>query len=574
MMRFPGGRTLLVIAAVLYGVASHGTAAAGKPHICFKPGSDPAYAAAITERYGYKPSQVEGGAQFELAPRWFATATDGPGLAQGDPTVLTWSYLPDGTSIPGGLQGAGEPTANSNLAAWLNGIYGNQATWHALFVQFFARWSELSGITYVYEPTDDGAGFPDSAGALGVRGDIRIGAHFVDGDFGILAYNFFPQFGGDMVIDSADAFFDDTSNSSLGLRNVLAHEAGHGIGLDHSCPVNQTKLMEPFVSSNFDGPQFDDILGVQRLYGDFNEHNDDAPSATMLAPLMPADHAEQRDVSVDGTQDSDVFGIQLTAAASSVSFFAAPTTQAPYSAGPQLSNGNCTSGNPPYDPNPIHDISLQLIDTDGSTVLHTRDVNPAGQPELLQDIPLTGPATYYLRVSGDGTSDIQLYDLDVDVAAMAPFCPGVPTTPCTTSNKGALRIKADKKLSWKYRGTVDVSDFAGLPASQDVGLCVYRDGQLLTNAIIPAGSSGWSIKPGKKLRYKNKAGNATGVTKLRIRRKGLRFKLNGSQLPSLPLKPSSEIRLQLVTSGGACYETPIAAPIKKDTDKRLKARQK
>ncbi len=59
------------------------------------------------------------GNAFRASVRWSATATDGFGLQQGDPTTLTWSIVQDGLSIPG----TSEPTANSNLVAFLDGIY-------------------------------------------------------------------------------------------------------------------------------------------------------------------------------------------------------------------------------------------------------------------------------------------------------------------------------------------------------------------------------------------------------------------------------------------------------------------
>ena len=152
------------------------------------------------------------------------------------------------------------------------------------FEAFQFPWSELNGLSNVYEPNDDGAAWTQStidAGALDVRGDVRIAGHLIDGNSGVLAYNFFPDFG-DMVIDTGDTFYNDTSDSSLRLRNVLAHEHGRGLGLSHSCPINQTKLMEPFVSTAFDGPQHDDILGTNRGYGDTNEHNDVTGSPTAL----------------------------------------------------------------------------------------------------------------------------------------------------------------------------------------------------------------------------------------------------------------------------------------------------
>jgi len=120
-----------------------------------------------------------------------------------------------------------------------------------------------------------------ASGVLGVRGDVRISGHFIDGNSGVLAYNFFPNFG-DMVIDTGDNTYNNTASNSLILRNILAHEHGHGLGISHVCPVNQTKLMEPFLTTAFDGPQPDDILAGNRGYGDDNEHNDTPGTATGL----------------------------------------------------------------------------------------------------------------------------------------------------------------------------------------------------------------------------------------------------------------------------------------------------
>ena len=211
---------------------------------------------------------------FRLNPRWSSTATDGSGLGQGDPTTITWGLVPDGLSISGAV---GEPTSPSNLRAFLDGIYG-VGDWLPIFQQVFDRWQGLTGITYVYEPNDDGAAFANSSGVVGVRADVRIGGHLIDGNSGILAYNYYPN-GGDMVIDTADSFFDNTSGNSIRLRNVLAHEHGHGMGLRHVCPVNQTKLMEPYLTTSFDGPQHDDILGANRSYGDIAEDDDSQGTA-------------------------------------------------------------------------------------------------------------------------------------------------------------------------------------------------------------------------------------------------------------------------------------------------------
>src|SRR5262249_32651945 len=53
---------------------------------------------------------------FLLGGRWDATATDGPGLNQGDATTLTWGLVADGTSV--GFLGP------SGLIARLDAHYG------------------------------------------------------------------------------------------------------------------------------------------------------------------------------------------------------------------------------------------------------------------------------------------------------------------------------------------------------------------------------------------------------------------------------------------------------------------
>ena len=385
-----------------------------RPAICFAPGTSPRYAHEVTERFAAIPNSLQsngGGANFTLNTRWSVTATNGGGLIQGDPTTITWSYLPDGTNI-GGF--AGEPPAPSNLVAWLNGIYGSFAVWHPLFVQVFDRWGELTGIDYVYEPNDDGALFPNAAGVLGVRGDVRIGAHLIDGNSGILAYNFFPNFG-DMVIDSADAFYNNTANNSLALRNVLAHEHGHGMGLSHVCPINQTKLMEPFFSASFDGPQFDDILGAQRHYGDFFEHNDTSATATNLGFFGPGTGGFEDELSVDDNSDQNYYSFTVNPTNQEASVTIMPPAVGPYLSGPQLSSGACSAGTL-FDPQTVHDLGVEIIDTDGVTVLASANANPAGGTETLSNVPLpSGAGPYYVRVFGDTTNNIQPYELTLDI---------------------------------------------------------------------------------------------------------------------------------------------------------------
>ncbi|MCB1282331.1 MAG: matrixin family metalloprotease, partial [Salinibacterium sp.] len=181
---------------------------------------------------GADPSQ-----EFQLSNRWTNT-TSGTSGVQGVPTTLTYSFVPDGTSIPS--TGTTDPSGVSNLFAWLNGIYGSPAVWQQIFADEFARYANLTGLSYVHETNDDGVPMFGSGGSAGSRGDVRIGARMIDGNSGILAYDYYPN-NGDMVLDAYDSFFNSTSSNSLRLRNVVAHEHGHGMGMAHVCPANETK---------------------------------------------------------------------------------------------------------------------------------------------------------------------------------------------------------------------------------------------------------------------------------------------------------------------------------------------
>lgn len=364
---------------------------------CFAPGTDPAYVWEMSELL-YNVSS-----RFQQTTRWNNTATDGPGSGgQGNPITLTYSYVPDGTPL------SGSPSSSS-LFSWLNGIYGSPATWQPLFDQVFDRWEELMGVTYVYEPNDDGITFGTSTnrGELGVRGDVRIGAVPIDGNFGILAFNDFPQ-NGDMVFDSGDNFYNFTGNNSIRLRNVIAHEHGHGLGMLHVCPQNGTKLMEPSASTAFDGPQLDDILNGQRHYGDPLEVGGDVTTLGQVG--FPGVSITQ--VSIDDNADVDWYTIDI-ASPSDVFITATPTGET-YLQGVQTQA--CNNGGS-FNSRAIHDLSIAFFDTDIVTLLEFANNSGLEGSEFLT-LQIQDPGTYWVRISGSGTNNIQLYSFTASVQAL------------------------------------------------------------------------------------------------------------------------------------------------------------
>lgn len=282
---------------------------------------------------------------------WTSTSSGSSSL--GRPVVLTWSIVPDGTFI--GRAGNSfipeESNDPSSIISFLDGIHHGgqspggtdlmQRDWWQLFDSAFERWESIAGITFSYQSNDDGRSSPNTAGLLGARGDHRIGGHAIDGSTSptVLAYSYFPNTS-DMVLDTDETTrWSNATGNYLLFRNTVMHEIGHGLGLNHmeSDDVSTASghqfgsfLMEPILSTSFEGPQFDDILGAHRLYGDVHEKgsgNQSFQTATDLGTLeslqqivIGADavdkHVDFGDidfVSIDDNSDIDYFRFTVDA---------------------------------------------------------------------------------------------------------------------------------------------------------------------------------------------------------------------------------------------------------------------
>jgi hypothetical protein len=364
------------------------------------------------------------------ASRWSTTASGSTG-AQGTPITLTWSLVRDGTTISG--EGA------SNLVGYLDGKFNvtsttgplTQRPWFHLFQESVDRWSQLGGITFVYEPNDSGtvSGF-GSAGVLGVRGDIRIGGALIDGDSGTLAYTFLPN-GGDMVIDTGEIdFYSNSTNNYRALRNTVMHELGHAFGLQHINSATDNLLMEPFINNSFDGPQLDDIRGIQGFYGDVFEKsnaglgNDTFARATSLGSLavggslpigsqavggQAVSPSETDFVSIDTNTDTDFYSFTV-AAPTSLSATLTPL-------GGVFSQGPENQPESTFDANARNDLALAVLAPNGTTLIGSANLSGAGQAEVLSNLQLTSPGTYFARITGS-TANVQLYQLQLSAAVL------------------------------------------------------------------------------------------------------------------------------------------------------------
>ena len=364
-------------------------------HLCFAPGTPPWYVEYVSRLiFGdFLPA-------YDAAARWGSTSYGSTG-ARGNPVQLRWSFVPDGTLLPG-VSGGSLP---SNLFASMNSKFGGNTTlWQNQFISSFARWQQVAGLRFE-QVSDDGAVFPNSVGsATAPRGDVRIGARPLDGAGGVLAFNYFPNTG-DMVLDSSENW-QSSSGTYRFLRNTIMHEQGHGMGLGHVIPINSSKLMEPYLNTNLDGPQDDDIRGAHRQYGDPYELNNTAAQATVM------DTANTNQItldfaSLDRTADVDWYRIQILGSRR-LTITVTPVG-ATYPVGPD--GGTATTINT----RAIQNLQLELRDASGA-LLASATANGVGQPEQIANyvLPPAG-GTFFARVfSGPGsTDDVQRYRITV-----------------------------------------------------------------------------------------------------------------------------------------------------------------
>jgi hypothetical protein len=339
--------------------------------------------------------------------RWHTTATNGPTGSRGDPITLTYSFVPDGTMIrTNPAIGDEEGTSRLDRALKFQFFTLNSDVWKNKFRAAFERWSQVCGIRYI-EVGDDGAdiGRNLNHGVLGVRGDVRIGGRPIDGIGGVLAYNYFPDFGGDMVLDADGLlnaeYFAHPAGDYRYLRNVVAHEHGHGIGLAHVTPNDETKLMESVIQTTTDGPQDDDIRGAQRLYGDTLENNDTAETATDFGTL-PIIGLEN--VSTDSAGDLDWHKLDL----------AGDTTLnvvvSPIGGAYQLGNGDNATPHP-VNTRTINRLRITVYGADGTTVLASSEAANPGESTGVNLSIVNTNRCYVLVSNASSTDDVQRYSM-------------------------------------------------------------------------------------------------------------------------------------------------------------------
>ncbi len=176
----------------------------------------------------------------------------------GTPANVTWSIMNNGISC------AAEFTGCTNTL-----ITNLNAGFTAQIQQALDQWSSVANINFA-QVSDNGLPFNNPNANFG---NIRFGAHVIDGKLSVLAHAYYPRTDGQTM--AGDVHFDNSEtwrvNSLDGNFNtfdifyVAMHEIGHSIGLAHS--TNPNSVMAPYYSESKNSLQSDDIAGARYIYG-------------------------------------------------------------------------------------------------------------------------------------------------------------------------------------------------------------------------------------------------------------------------------------------------------------------
>ena len=178
--------------------------------------------------------------------------------------AVTYSFMAN--AVPMAAEAPSDnPTDDPNTAI------GSLATFDTCFYQeisdAFGAWSAVADVTFT-PVTDNGAAY----NAAGATGDIRIGAHAIDGASGVIAHAYFPppnglSAAGDLHFDKAENWACNPVLGAIDIGIVALHEIGHSIGLRHE--GTDPAVMEAFYNPAYTfGPLADDIIGAGEIYGE------------------------------------------------------------------------------------------------------------------------------------------------------------------------------------------------------------------------------------------------------------------------------------------------------------------
>jgi hypothetical protein len=204
--------------------------------------------------------------------------------------------------------------------------------------------------------------------------------------------------------------------------------------------------MKPFIDTSFLGPQFDDRLAAQYLYGDLFEPNSTGPSSVNLPALGHTNNGLPitfEEMSLHSGSDSDLFRFE-NFGGTEISVFVTPVGPT-YFEGPQNGGGGagCTGNSgDTFVATEQGDLRIEVLRPNFSEVAGTvTDANPTGGSEFLGEFVLGDvdeePEIWYVRVragsEGVTGGSAQMYNITITTEGG-----GGPGNPADISGDGCV----------------------------------------------------------------------------------------------------------------------------------------
>lgn len=235
------------------------------------------------------------------------------------------------------IDGTKWPGATADFYVSIPGTSPSGLLWNTAFIGAMDDWTQSTRFNLnVVEELEDPCRF-DSRNGVGFTSDV-CGSAFGDNTLAVTLTRFSSQILGPPAIIRSDIVINESVRydifngrlvqqgipfGSVDFRRVALHELGHALGLDHesSAPA----IMAPNIS-NIDSLQFDDIAGVNTLYGGLDNCTIAQLNFGTSTNALNSSDCTVIDLTVGGTDTSfiDLYRFDLDAP-SAVSFEMAST---------------------------------------------------------------------------------------------------------------------------------------------------------------------------------------------------------------------------------------------------------
>lgn len=328
------------------------------------------------------------------------------------PQRITYSFIPDGTSVGG---------VPSTLFRTLNAV-APTATWQQQIQKAAAIWETVAHVDMV-QVSDDGTAIGASGNQQGDSrfGDIRIGA--IPEQIGQLAFTFLPPplnggtYAGDIFFSNA---INWQINTGYDLETVAIHELGHALGMSHS-QITQAD-MYAFYNGIKQSLNSDDLSGIQSLYGPVpadSVNNGQLSSATNITGL------------IDGNAQIALSGAaEEIASATDQDFF---VVTVPSTTTGQMTVSMQTANLSSLAPR------ITVYDSNGRGLAQAMNTNGFGTTATLTISNVTPGQTYYIRAiaANAGPGSVGTYGLLVNFGSSPqPPIPGLTTVVASQADQG------------------------------------------------------------------------------------------------------------------------------------------